>query len=241
MPSRTQSTNLWIGTSGFQYKEWKGSFYPETLSAAKMLPFYAERFSSTESNYTFRSVPSVKTIQNWAASTPDRFRFSLKAPQNVTHFKRLRDCGEALATFRDAVVGLGEKLGPLLFQLPPNFKKDTAVLAAFLATLPGDLRAAFEFRHESWFDDEVYEVLRERNAALCFAENEDLVTPREATADFGYLRLRCADYGKRDLEEWAHFLAAQKRAWHEAFVYFMHEETGTGPTFAQELIRLTDA
>jgi uncharacterized protein YecE (DUF72 family) len=241
MPARAKTMNLWIGTSGFQYPEWKGMFYPEKIPAAKMLPFYAERFSTTEINYTFRQVPSARTIENWLASTPERFRFSLKAPQKMTHFARLRDCGEALAFFRDAVSALGGKLGPVLFQLPPNFKKDAAVLASFLTSLPAELRAAFEFRHESWFDEEVFGVLREHNAALCLAENEDLATPKVVTADFGYLRLRCEKYTARDLTAWAEFLRGQTSRWPEAFVYFMHEETGTGPKFAQQLMRLTDA
>ncbi len=156
----------WIGTSGFQYAEWKGNFYPEDLPANKMLPFYAERFSTTEINYTFHRIPAAKTIDNWKQLTPEKFRFSLKAPQKITHFARLRDCADTLRYFYDVVSGLGEKLGPVLFQLPPNFKKDTFVLGDFVNGLPGGMRAAFEFRHESWFDEEVFDLLRATKAAL---------------------------------------------------------------------------
>src|SRR6478672_6799199 len=152
--------NFWIGTSGFQYAEWKGNFYPEDLPAAKMLPFYAERLSTTEINYTFHRIPAPKTIDK------------LKAPQKITHWLKLRECADTLRYFYDVVSALGEKLGPVLFQLPPNFKKDTLVLGDFLNGLPGGMRAAFEFRHESWFDDEVFETLRACSAALCIADTE---------------------------------------------------------------------
>src|SRR5437899_11621849 len=172
---------FWIGTSGFQYAEWKGNFYPEDLPAAKMLPFYAERLSTTEINYTFHRIPAPKTIDNWKALTPGNFRFALKAPQKITHWSKLRDCAVTLRYFNDVISALGEKLGPVLFQLPPNFKKDTLVLGDFLNGLPGGMRAAFEFRHESWFDDEVFETLRACSAALCIADTEKLETPEVVT------------------------------------------------------------
>jgi len=178
---------FWIGTSGFQYAEWKGNFYPEDLPAAKMLPFYAERLSTTEINYTFHRIPAAKTIDNWKQLTPEHFRFALKAPQKITHFAKLRDCADTLRYFNDVVSGLGEKLGPVLFQLPPNFRKDTFVLGDFVNGLPGGMRAAFEFRHESWFDDEVFETLKAREAALCIADTEKLETPKIATANYGYI------------------------------------------------------
>ncbi len=231
----------WIGTSGFQYPEWKGGFYPEKMPASGMLKYYAERFSGTEINYTFRSLPSAATIARWLDATPARFRFALKAPQKVTHFARLKNCGETLAAFQAAVAPLGEKLGPVLFQLPPNFAKDAARLRAFLADLPSGLRAAFEFRHESWFDDEVFAALREHGAALCIAESEDLATPSIATADFGYLRLRREDYAKKDLTRWAKFVREESSRWREAHIFFKHEETGSGPKFAQQLIDLLHA
>ncbi len=148
--------NKWIGTSGFQYAEWKGSFYPEDLPAAKMLPFYAERFNTTEVNYTFHRIPAPKTIANWCQLTPETFRFTLKAPQKVTHFARLRNCGDTVDYFYDVVSGLGSRLGPVLFQLPPNLKKDAVLLEHFTESLPASMRAAFEFRHESWLDEEIF-------------------------------------------------------------------------------------
>jgi uncharacterized protein YecE (DUF72 family) len=226
---------LWVGTSGFQYPEWKGKFYPEKMPASKMLPFYAEHFSSTEINYTFRSIPSAKTILNWSSLTPAQFRFSFKAPQRVTHFARLRGCKEVLDVFAKAISVGEEKAGPVLFQLPPNFVKDVEVLRAFLAEVPAGLRAAFEFRHESWFDDAVFETLRAANAALCIAENEELATPAVATADFGYLRLRREDYTLAQVRNWAAFIGKEGTRWADAFVYFKHEEKAVGPKFAQQM------
>ena len=230
--------NSWIGTSGFQYPEWKGHFYPEKLPAAKMLPFYAERFQSTEINYTFRRTPSGKTIENWCALTPPRFAFSLKAPQRVTHFAKLQNCSDSLHFFFGAIQGLEDKLGPILFQLPPFFRKDAGVLEDFLEQLPDGIRAAFEFRHQSWFDDEIFASLRRHNAALCIAESSDLSTPVEATANFGYLRLRREDYGPVDIACWSEALRAHASKWSDAFVYFKHEEQGMGPKLATQLMQL---
>jgi len=228
--------NSWIGTSGFQYPEWKGHFYPEKLPAAKMLPFYAERFQTTEINYTFRRIPSGKTIENWSELTPARFAFSLKAPQRVTHFAKLQNCGDTLNYFFGAIQGLEDKLGPILFQLPPFFRKDAGILAAFLEELPDGLRAAFEFRHKSWFDDEIFTRLRMHNAALCIAESAGLSTPIEATANFGYLRLRREDYGPDDIARWSETLRSHASQWSDTFVYFKHEEQGMGPKLATQLI-----
>jgi uncharacterized protein YecE (DUF72 family) len=229
--------NLWIGTSGFQYKEWKGPFYPEDLPAAKMLPFYAERFSTTEINYTFHRIPAAKTIENWKTLTPDNFRFALKAPQKITHWSKLRDCADTLDYFCRVVSQLDQKLGPVLFQLPPTFKKDVAVLESFLRELPA-IRCAFEFRHESWFDDQIFEILKTRNGALCIADTETIATPTVSTADYGYLRLRREDYSKIDIERWAKFVRDHENAWRDAFVYFKHEESGIGPKLAGEMIKL---
>lgn len=226
----------WIGTSGFQYAEWKGKFYPEDLLAAKMLPFYAEHFPTTEINYTFHRIPSAKTIENWKQQTPARFRFGLKAPQKITHFARLRDCADTLRYFHDVTSALGEKLGPLLFQLPPNFKKDTILLADFMNCLPGGLRAAFEFRHKSWFADEVYEALKGRGVVLCIADMEEITTPPVPTADWGYLRLRREDYSAKGVARWAEFVRSQGKNWSDAFIYFKHEEAGTGPRLAKEMM-----
>jgi len=230
--------NLWIGTSGFQYVEWKGTFYPEDLPAAKMLPFYAERFVTTEINYTFRRIPSGKTIENWFQATPPQFKFSLKAPQKVTHFAKLRDCGDTLRYFHQVVADLEGKLGPILFQLPPSFRKDGAVLAAFLNDIPTGLRAAFEFRNESWFDEEVFALLSEKNMALCVADSEKLVTPFVSTADYGYLRLRREDYSAADVARWAKTIEGQSELWSDAFIYFKHEESGMGPKLAGQLAGL---
>jgi uncharacterized protein YecE (DUF72 family) len=230
--------NIWIGTSGFQYAEWKGTFYPEDLPVAKMLPFYAERLSSTEINYTFRRIPSAKTIQGWWEATPERFKFSLKAPQKITHFAKLRDCGDTLRYFCQVITDLEGKLGVVLFQLPPAFKKDAALLASFLEDVPPGMRAAFEFRHASWFDDEVFALLKNKNVALCIAESEKLSTPVVATADYGYLRLRREDYQSADMLRWAQAIREKSGVWSEAFVYLKHEESGIGPKLAGELREL---
>ena len=230
--------NIWIGTSGFQYAEWKGTFYPEDLPAAKMLPFYTERLSSTEINYTFRRIPSAKTIQGWWEATPERFKFSLKASQKITHFAKLRGCGDTLRYFCQVIADLENKLGVVLFQLPPAFKKDAALLASFLDEIPSGLRAAFEFRHASWFDDEVFALLKNKNVALCIAESEKLSTPIVATADYGYLRLRREDYQSADMLRWAQAIREKSGVWSDAFVYLKHEESGIGPKLAGELREL---
>ena len=228
----------WIGTSGFQYAEWKGNFYPADLPAAKMLPFYAERFSTTEINYTFHRIPSSKTIDNWKTLTPENFRFALKAPQKITHWSKLRDCADTLDYFCKVISGLGERLGPVLFQLPPNFKKDTDVLTSFLREFPS-LKAAFEFRHESWFDDEIFGILKSRNVALCIADTENLATPKVSTGDYGYLRLRREDYRKIDIEQWVDFVRTQD-GWNDVFIYFKHEEAGIGPKLARQMIEMLE-
>lgn len=224
-----------IGTSGFQYPAWKGIFYPEKMPVAKMLPFYATQFSSTEVNYSFRQIPSEKAIANWSAATPPSFRFSFKAPQRITHFAKLSGCEEILKVFHQAISGMDQRLGAVLFQLPETFKKDNSLLGAFLTALPPGLRAAFEFRHASWFADEVWETLHRHNTALCIAESEDLATPPQVTADFGYLRLRREDYTKAQVKKWAAFLHQQHPRWKEAFIYFKHEDTAVGTKFAKWL------
>ncbi len=236
--SNQEQLRIWIGTSGYQYPEWLGSFYPEKLSKAKMLTYYAERFSTTEVNYTFRSIPSAKTVQRWVDETPDAFRFSLKAPQRVTHFAKLRNCAEVMEHFTTQVDGLGTKLGPILFQLPPTLKADVAVLADFLTATASKMRAAFEFRHESWFVDETFEALQKHNAALCIADTDDLATPVVQTADFSYFRLRRVDYTSADLKRWAKEVKNAADAAINTFVYFKHEETGTGPKFGAAMKKL---
>jgi len=229
--------NFWIGTSGFQYTEWKGNFYPEDLPTTKMLSFYAEQFGTTEINYTFHRIPAQKTIENWKAQTPRKFSFALKAPQKITHWAKLRDCADTLDYFCKVVSDLDERLGPVLFQLPPTFKKDASVLSSFLRELPS-IRAAFEFRHESWFDDEVFDLLRSRDIALCIADTDAIATPKKTTADYGYLRLRREDYSEEDVKGWSDFVREQNTSWTDAFVYFKHEESGIGPKLARQMMEL---
>ena len=229
--------NFWIGTSGFQYTEWKGNFYPEDLPTAKMLPFYAERFATTEINYTFHRIPAPKTIQNWKGQTPEKFRFALKAPQKITHWAKLRDCSDTLEYFCKVVTDLSDRLGPVLFQLPPTFKKDTDVFSSFLRELPS-MRAAFEFRNESWFDDEIFDLLKSRNVALCIADTDTIATPKNVTADYGYLRLRREDYTLEDVTRWSKFVREQSTSWSDAFIYFKHEESGVGPKLAKQMADL---
>ena len=192
-----------IGTSGYNYPEWRGTFYPDKFPTAKMLPYYAERFSTVEVNYTFYRMPSAKAVAGWDRETPAAFRFTLKAPQRITHFARLRDVGEPLRYFLDTARLLGPKLASILFQLPPNFARDIERLGDLLAQLPPDLRVAFEFRHASWLAEDVYARLRAANAALVIADSAESSTPLVATADWGYLRLRDEGYTPSDLEAWA--------------------------------------
>jgi len=223
-----------IGTSGYNYPEWRGTFYPEKFPAGKMLPYYAERFGTVEVNYTFYRMPNRKTIAGWDADTPAGFAFTLKAPQRITHFARLRDVDEPLRYFLDTASLLGPKLGPVLFQLPPNFAKDLGRLGDLLAQLPPGQRFAFEFRHPSWLSDDVYDRLRAGNAALCIADSEKATTPFVATADWGYLRLRDEGYTPADLERWGRAVQDHS-AWRDTFIYFKHEESGIGPAFARDL------
>jgi uncharacterized protein YecE (DUF72 family) len=226
---------FWVGTSGFQYAEWKGTFYPEDLPLKKMLPYYAEHFSTTEINYSFRRIPSKTTLSNWAAATPAEFKFGFKAPERITHFARLKDCEETLRFFAVVISDLEKKLGPVLFQLPPKFPKDAERLRIFLGTMPSSIKAAFEFRDRSWLDDETFGILKEHNAALCIAETEKLSTPEVATANFGYLRLRREDFTPEQIKRWAQFTRAQTQ-WADTFIYFKHEEGGLGPKFGKQMI-----
>jgi uncharacterized protein YecE (DUF72 family) len=229
---------VWIGTSGFQYPEWKGSFYPEDLSAKKMLPYYAARFSTTEINYSFYRIPTVKTLDQWAAETPAAFRFSFKAPKEITHIRRLRDAGPTLKRFADAIRTMKRKAGPILFQLPPFFKKDVPLLIDFLAGTGKRMDCAFEFRHASWFADDTFAALRKHNAALCIADTEDLTTPAEFTATFGYFRLRREDYTKKDLARWSQVVSRERSRLQDCYIYFKHEETGVGPVFARQFEKM---
>ena len=226
---------IWIGTSGYNYPEWKGSFYPEKLPASKMLPYYAARFTTVEINYTFYRLPTESIVANWAAATPQDFRLTLKAPKRITHDRRLRDCGVLLQSFCEVAGTLGPRLGVLLFQLGPSFKCDLGLFDAFLGDLPRAARAAFEFRHPSWLSDEVYARLRARNLALCIADSERQTTPVVVTADYGYFRLRDEGYTSATIGQWADEIRRHQHAWTDTYVYFKHEEAGKGPVFAEEL------
>ncbi len=223
-----------IGTSGYSYPAWKGRFYPKKMPAKQMLPFYASHFSTVEINNTFYNMPTPELVQSWADEVPATFRFAIKAPQRITHHLRLKNAGEPLRELWSCVEPLAKKRGPILFQLPPNMKKDVAVLATFLAELPAKAAAAFEFRHASWFSDDVYDLLRARKVALCIADTEDLTTPLVATTSWGYARLRREDYSAADIRRWAKQLGQQK--WKRTVVYFKHEDEAKGPRFAQLLI-----
>jgi uncharacterized protein YecE (DUF72 family) len=223
-----------IGTSGYNYPEWRGTFYPDKLSAARMLRYYSERFPTVEINYTFYRIPTEKLLAGWAAGTPENFTFTLKAPRRITHDSKLQRCEDLLQTFCRTARTLGPKLATLLFQLPPTFKKDAGVLRAFLDLLPDGTRAAFEFRHVSWLDVEVFDALRARNIALCIADSEKLHTPIELTADYAYLRLRDEGYQQQDIERWAQTIRGLGVS--DVFIYFKHEEQGLGPDFARRLM-----
>ena len=225
---------LHAGTSGFSYKEWKGSFYPEKMKEADMLPYYAERFDTVELNNTFYRLPSESTLQQWTERVPDGFLFSLKASRTITHIKRLKEVADPTAYLYRASESLGSARGPILFGLPPNMKQDLDRLRAFLDLVPAGVRTAIEFRHESWHDDVVFDAMRERGVALCIAQTDDEETPFVATAGWGYVRLRREAYSPAELAEWRARITAQ--SWDEAFVYFKHEDAGVGPRLAREFL-----
>ncbi|HTR21753.1 MAG TPA: DUF72 domain-containing protein [Gemmatimonadales bacterium] len=227
-----------VGTSGYNFPEWKGSFYPAKLATKGMLSYYAERLSTVEINYTFYRMPNTKTVAGWDAQTPAGFTFVLKAPQRITHIARLKNVDDPLRFFTDVALTLGPKLGAVLVQLPPNFKQDLTRLGDFLALARPELRLAFEFRHASWFADPTYELLRSYNAALCVADTEAGNTPVVATADFGYARLRDEGYTRPALRQWAETLRGISKEWKDAFVFFKHEEGGEGPRLAGEFAGL---
>lgn len=222
---------VFTGTSGFSYDGWSGAFYPEDLPANERLAFYATRLPAVEINNTFYRMPKPELLAGWAAQVSKTFRFALKAPQRITHIKRLKDAGEEVRFLTGSARQLGDCRGPILFGLPPNLKKDLPRLDAFLALLPSDLEAAFEFRNATWLDDDVYALLRAAGAALCVADDEKGTTPLVATATWGYLRLRREDYAEADLDAWAARLAAQE--WDSAYVFFKHEDEARAPELAR--------
>jgi uncharacterized protein YecE (DUF72 family) len=228
------SARAWIGTSGYSFDEWKGYFYPEKLPAKDMLHFYAERLDTVEINNTFYRMPTEPLLQGWLDQVPEAFRFAIKSPQRITHMRRLNDCADSVTRLVEVITLLGPRLGPLLYQLPPNFKRDLPRLQRFLAEMPRPAKVAFEFRNKSWFDDEVFATLREHKVALVVSDTgEEPVAPLVPTTDWGYLRLRREDFDDDALRAWAERIAAQP--WSEAFVFLKHEEEGLGPKYAARL------
>ena len=228
-----------VGTSGYNYPEWKGSFYPSDLPAAKMLPYYAGKFPTVEINYTFYRMPTPKLIAGWRAQVPPEFRFTLKAPKRITHDKRLRaaEVAESVNGFMTAASELGPQLAALLFQLPPNLKKDLGLLNEFLALLPPKTTAAFEFRNASWLEEDVFDALRARNLALCIADSETRDTPIVTTADYAYLRLRDEGYGDAEIAQWTATAQQLAERATDVFVYFKHEDEGKGAAFGQQMMQ----
>jgi len=230
---------LYIGTSGWAYPTWKPAFYPEKLTQKKFLNFYASKLNAVEVNYTFRQLVKETTVQNWIAETPEHFRFTIKAHQVLTHIKRLKNAEEFLRRFLGTLEALerAQRLGPLLFQLPPNFKADQAVLSEFLKSLPRNVRAAFEFRHESWFGDETWDALRERKIALCVAETEEHDTPDVVTADYAYYRYRKPSYTAGERQAMVARIREHLAAGRDVFAYFKHEETPEGVLYAVDVLQ----
>jgi uncharacterized protein YecE (DUF72 family) len=229
--------DLYVGTSGYSYKEWKGTFYPKDLPAAQMLRYYGEHFGTVEINSTFYGMPKATVLATWANAVPANFQFVLKAPKRITHIQGLKDADDLVSHWLEVAGTLAERLGPLLFQLPPQLHKDVPRLRAFLALLPVQHRVALEFRHPSWFDDEVFGLLRDHRAALCIADAEgDLEVPFVATTDWGYLRLRRSDYDDAALQAWVQRVREQD--WRAAFVFFKHEDAGKGPRMAKRFLEL---
>ena len=233
------AVRFYVGTSGYSYKEWCGSFYPEDLKPPGMLGYYAERLKSVEINNTFYRMPNKRLLQGWAGKVPDDFSFVLKVTRRITHHKRLKDAGEELSYLLETSAVLGSRLGPMLFQLPPYLRKDAARLTDFVTLLPEGFRGAFEFRHPSWLDDEVFEVLASRDLALVIADTgTDKDPPFVATAGYGYLRLRRPGYGDEALAAWAEKVATQE--WSDAWAFFKHEDEGAGPRMAKRFSQMLE-
>lgn len=226
---------LWVGTSGYGYPEWKGKFYPKTLRNSQMLEYYSQHFNSVEINNTFYCLPEKDTLREWVQRTPDEFVFSFKAPRQITHFRKLKDCEELLKIFFDKLGPVRKKMGVILFQLPPTFKFNLKVLEDFIAVLPDDFACAFEFRHESWFLEETFKLLSESQRLLCIADSEKLHTPVVDVGGSSYFRLRDEGYQDDDLERWSSQIDRDLAAGKECFVYFKHESKAIGPDFAKRL------
>lgn len=230
---------LWVGTSGYAYREWLGKFYPERLPPREMLAFYADRLPAVEINSSFFGIPKRETVLAWVAQVPAGFRFAVKAPRKITHDKLLAGVSMELGHFLEVCRVLGDRLGPVLFQLPPYFPIDTSRLERFLDALPQDLAAAFEFRHPSWHTEAVYGAIGGRGHAICTADSEEKGAESIiATANWGYLRLRRTDYRGEQLEEWLQKILMQP--WQDVYVFFRHEQKGLGPEYAGRLLALVD-
>jgi len=230
---------LYVGTSGYSYKEWKGSFYPEKIPAKDMLAYYAAHLHAVELNNTFYRMPQPGMIESWKAQVPENFRFSVKAPQVITHFRRLKDAGPQTRIMLKTVSALQDRLGAVIFRLPEDMKKDLKRLEMFLKVLPADTPAVFDFRHPTWFDEEVVELLRSQKRVLCTADMDELPVASEIhkTADWGYVRLRRVRYTKAELVKWLKRIKAQK--WEDTYVFFKHEDEGTGPRLAAQFLDLS--
>jgi len=233
---------LFVGTSGYSYKEWKGSFYPEKLPDREMLPFYAKQFSTVEINHSFYRMPTETALLNWANAVPEGFRFALKANQKITHIQRLRECESTLKRFLEvaSVLNDGNHLGPILVQLPPNFKFDRHLLEDFLALRPPAFLFAFEVRHPSWYTDETYSVLRQYQTALCLSETDKQTPPEVLTADFTYVRLRLENYTAKQLAAWKKRLDTWLAEGIDIYVYCKHEDSGKAPAYARQLLGKAD-
>ena len=229
---------LYVGTSGYSYKEWKGSFYPEKISPKEMLNYYASRLHAVELNNTFYRLPQPGMIENWKSQVPENFRFSVKASKLITHFKRLKDAGRETRLMLETISALEDRLGAVIFRLPEDLKKDLKRLEAFLKLLPADTPAVFDFRHPTWFDNEVVALLRSQDRVFCVSDIEELPESYTyKTADWGYVRLRRVRYSKSDLIEWRKRIRAQQ--WKDTYVFFKHEDEGTGPKLAARFIDLS--
>ena len=232
--------NIYVGTSGYSYKEWKGSFYPATIPAKDMLSYYASRLQAVELNNTFYRVPQKSMVESWKAQVPDNFRFSMKAWQRITHIKQLKDVANDTRFMLQRVSAFGDRLGAVLFRLPPEMKKDIKRLETLLKDLPADIPAAFQLEDPTWFDDDVFALLRSQNRAFCVVDTDDVPASQiHKTADWGYMRLRRVNYSESELKEWITRMRAQE--WKTTFVFFKHEDEGTGPKLAARLVALAQS
>ena len=229
---------IYVGTSGYSYKEWKGSFYPEGIPAKEMLSYYAARLQAVEVNNTFYRLPQPGMVEGWKVQVPDNFRFSVKAPQSITHFRRLKDAAAVTRSMIQTVSALEDRLGAVLFRLPEDMEKDLRRLETFLKDLTADTRAAFDFRHPSWFDEEVLALLRSHNRVLCISDRDEMPWNHiDKTADWGYVRLRRVKYSRADFKEWIKRVRAQD--WKDTFVFFKHDDEATGPKLAAQFLKLS--